>query len=298
MGRWVQAVTGARSPLDIAVMSHFIWQVKRKLNGMPVIHHMMPVIVGKTGAGKTLAIRKFLAPVYEVCNAPESMRALEDSREMALFTRFYVLEFDEMSKSSQVDVGILKHKLSSDLVSYRILGTHRHVVSPNNATFIGSSNDSIVDLVYDPTSARRFWEIKASDRLDWDATDQIDYLALWQGVDEAAASPIIPYLDQITQVQSTELRNKDSVELFLEELCEATDEAGTTASTVYMRYREFCEAEGIKSPVTHSRFGRLARNHGWATYRTASSVMYRLKLKSSHHPMATLLAFKTNKSDS
>ena len=53
-------------PLDIAVVKHFVWQVKRKLIGLPVDHHIMPILFGKSGGGKSVAIHKLVEPLKEL----------------------------------------------------------------------------------------------------------------------------------------------------------------------------------------------------------------------------------------
>lgn len=41
---WVWAVTGKRDKLDVAIIKHFIWQIKRKINALSAEHHLMPEI--------------------------------------------------------------------------------------------------------------------------------------------------------------------------------------------------------------------------------------------------------------
>ena len=105
---WVRAATGAVSPLDLAVMRHFIWQVKRKLLGLPVEHHMMPILYGRTGGGKSVAVHKLLEPVKEVTLCRD-MSVFSDSFGRRQFARNFVMFFDEMEKCCGVDVNALKN---------------------------------------------------------------------------------------------------------------------------------------------------------------------------------------------
>jgi hypothetical protein len=61
LARYVEAVSGKRDPILIKVMEHFIWQVKCKLMGLPVEHHMLVCFYGKSGAGKSVPFKSFLA---------------------------------------------------------------------------------------------------------------------------------------------------------------------------------------------------------------------------------------------
>jgi hypothetical protein len=55
----VRALTGKEDPVDVAVMKHFVWQVKRKLNEMAVEDHLMVILYCAQRVGKSEAIRMF-----------------------------------------------------------------------------------------------------------------------------------------------------------------------------------------------------------------------------------------------
>jgi hypothetical protein len=46
----------------VAMFNKFIWQVKRKIDGLPVFDHLMPVVLGSQGTGKSTLIRQLLEP--------------------------------------------------------------------------------------------------------------------------------------------------------------------------------------------------------------------------------------------
>jgi len=266
--KWLRAVTGKCDKLDLAVFRHFIWQVKRKLNNMRVEWHIMPIFYGPSGSGKSRAIEKLFTIVDEVVNAPDSLTVLEDSRNAHIFGKFFIIFFDEMSKAEKVNVESLKNKITSTTVSYRLLGTNSTVVETNTATFIGASNKSVLDLIYDPTSARRFWQITSLEKCDATVINSVDYLALWQSVDEAAETPITPYLEEILEFQRNELRVKSPVEQWLEEYRQKTgpkavNDSAPNADTTWLSsahlFEDFgiwCEEQNIKNFISMTRFGR------------------------------------------
>ena len=50
----------------VAVFNKFVWQVKRKIDGLPVFDHLMPVILGSQGTGKSTLIRQLLEAIDEL----------------------------------------------------------------------------------------------------------------------------------------------------------------------------------------------------------------------------------------
>jgi hypothetical protein len=113
LNRWVKALTGKEDPLDILVMQHFIWQVKRKMLDKDVERHMMPILVGRTGSGKSVAVHKLLGPVIQLSEMGKDLGIFGDDREWAVFHKYYVIFFDEMSKARKVDVEALKNTITA-----------------------------------------------------------------------------------------------------------------------------------------------------------------------------------------
>jgi hypothetical protein len=275
--QWLRAVTGRTNELDLAVMRHFLWQVKRKLYGKSVDWHMMPVIYGKTGGGKTVAVRQLLGPIYELIVEPQDLKVLGDSREARLFSKNFVAFFDEMAKAENVDIGALKNKITSDNITYRKLGTNAQITEPNVCTFIGASNRPVQSLFYDPTSARRFWQIDSQPLLDWASINSIDYLGLWRAVDENAECLITPWLPQIAHIQHTELRQQTTVEQWVGEEMVLDAEENMGARAAYSAYRAWCEDTGIQHPGTERRFCQELVTLGVPKRRTETGATYGLR---------------------
>jgi hypothetical protein len=283
--RWVEAVTGERNPHDIAVMTHFIWQVKRKLHGMPVEWHIMPILFGPTGSGKTEAVRALLAPIRELTDCPQDMQVLGDSREGFIFAKYYVVFFDELARADRVDVSALKNKITCDTISYRVLGTNTKVTNPNVATFIGASNHFVDTIIQDPTSARRFWQIETQARVDWHTVNTLDYVGMWQSVSHEEAAPILPHIDEIRNIQETELRSKGVVEQWLESVGavwgeKAADAPGLMSNGLYQDFILWCEGQRMRSVPTQTAFGRELSRLGIVKKRLNKCNVYLVKLNS------------------
>lgn len=254
--RWIRAVTGKEDPVDIAVMKHWIWQVRRKLFGLPVEHHLMPIFTGHPGSGKSTAITKFLKPIEEL-RALRDADILQDERQSSVLARSYVIFFDEMPKVAATDRDCIKNRITSETVSWRKLGTNTHVTRRNVASFIGAANEDVASLLYDPTGMRRFYEFQALPLLDWNAVNGIDYWAMWKGVDHTEASPLLAHLAEIKKRQEG-LRSLDSVEEFLTYSCRR--EGWTNAKGVYNGYVAACNSRRQKA-LGEQKFYRTLRKH-------------------------------------
>jgi hypothetical protein len=279
INRWVQAATGKQDPKDIAVMTHFIWQVKRKLHGLPVDNHMMPILYGETGGGKTRAIGQLLKPIQDLVNSPQDMTVLGDTREGVLLGKYFVLFFDELARADKLDVAALKNKITCEKISYRKLGTNSIVVKTNTATFIGASNNEVQGIIYDPTSARRFWQVNTIKPMDWTTINSLDYLALWRSISEEEACPLLPLLDEISHIQNNELRSKSLVEQWLESDVEAVGDGGMKATTAFEVFKEWCAWQGVMSQMTFHTFGSEVKRLGIPKVRRTAGMEYLIRSK-------------------
>lgn len=255
---WVSAVCGKDSIYDLIVMKHFIWQVKRKLAGLPVDNHIMPVVYGLSGIGKSVAVSKLLEPLKSVALQTD-MSIFSDQFGRRAFARNFVIFFDELQGSDNADINSMKQTITAPVVEWRAMRSEKTMSAPQNSTFIGCSNDLVRDRIKDPTSSRRFWQINCAAKIDWDAINNIDYFGLWLSVDEKSPSPLINYLTDIRKVQEQEIRSKDVVEQWADECCEVVnfDDSALTTAELYDSFKKFCEWQNIKS---FSQFQKFARD--------------------------------------
>lgn len=275
--QWLRAVVGEspRFQIYLAVMQHFLWQVKRKVFDLPVEHHLMPIITGKQGSGKSTAIFKMIEPIAEY-SVTLDVSSATDSREHFNFHKNFVCFFDELARAQNADVNSLKKLISAPKITYRILSRHENGEAPNTCTFIGATNGRIEDMIYDPTGMRRFFEIPGMEKLDWPIINSMEYARLWQSIDEAQPSPILPFLDQIREIQE-EIRALDSVE---EWICEkgitfvsgdtlVIGESSKAPQELYRNYAEWLETQKRK-PVSQKKFSLRIQEQGAVQSRSQS----------------------------
>lgn len=194
-----------------AVIRKFIWQVKRKMFGLKITNHIMPVLMGGQGSGKTTLIRKLLEPIKETV-VDTDFGDIEENRNISIWAN-YVFFFDEMAKANKTDMEKLKNCITSNEKSARILHSNSTDIFDNNATFIGCSNNELDQLIQDTTGNRRFFPIYMDKGWSsyWEWLDEIDPVSLWLSVDETADDPLLPFLDDIAEVQDA-VRVKSPVE--------------------------------------------------------------------------------------
>lgn len=249
--KFIRAVTGKESELDVAVMAHFIWQVKRKLMGMPVTWHMMPILVGAQGGGKSTVVNQFLLKPLIYYKMDFDLESMVDPRSTKALCEHYVCLFDEMQKAHRTDIDTLKNRITAETVDYRPMKTNDTVKIKQNCTFIGTSNKAVSLMIFDSSGMRRFYQLDCLNVVDWDSIWKIDYAALWRGVDEARAVEYIQPVMETLRSNQEEMRIEDDVEAFMRESGLAVVVGAPTddvpASTIYLMYKDWCEDNGART---------------------------------------------------
>lgn len=211
---WVTAVTGACSPLDLAVMKHWLWNCKRMALGMRTEHDLMPVVYGKQGSGKTTAVQMIVVPMAELALDMDATY-LTDDRKAPVLAAAIIGRWEEMQGSQRADLEALKHTITSPTIGFRPMRTNQTVILPRTCSFIGTSNLPVDVMIQDTTGARRFVQLTTPERCDWDALQAIDATELWQAVCETDAAPILDFL-HLLRAHQVDLVHRDPVSLWLE----------------------------------------------------------------------------------
>lgn len=95
---FVEAITGIKDELVIAILTHFLANIKRKINGKYVKEHIMPVLFGKTGCGKSVAIHRLIFPLKDLSLEAE-LAIVNDSRQDFNYVEKAIIFFDELAES-------------------------------------------------------------------------------------------------------------------------------------------------------------------------------------------------------
>lgn len=255
--------------VQTAVFQKFIWQVKRRMSGLPVTNHLMVVIYGKQGKGKSKAVEIVTAPMGHLVSTGDFQR-LGDSREVAMF-QSYVVVLDEMQKASHADVDRIKNVITRDHFNYRPMHSNSNVSSVQNATFIGTSNRALDQIIHDPTGNRRFFQVDWSSQTgpdEWAYLNSLCIEDMWRSVDQFSEDPTIPFLEEIREIQSKNIY-RNSVGQFFDAVTEqnghcyvqdGNDVIKKSFSNtmrkedLFHAYRGYCEHMKIKNAMEPQAF--------------------------------------------
>lgn len=264
--QWVKAVTGQVKEDDLYVMAHWVWLVKRNCLELPVVHHIMPIVTSKDqGGGKSTAVRNLYGPIEELALELKMPQAV-DERSFTMFTNHLVGFFDEMAGAEKVEIADFKRNVTSSTLTYRPMRTNAQVKIHNRCTFIGASNNSIFDIIKDTTGIRRFFPIDALTMLDQPTIKNMDYLSLWQGVDEKEPRGYFELVKEQIASKQAQLQMKDEVVLFVEEnhILPIPDKplVEVNGKMLYNEYRLHAANSGIRYPVGSQVFYKKLRALG------------------------------------
>lgn len=217
-------VTSETSPeFCIAVLKKFMWQVKRKLRHMKVTDHLMPVLLGPQGVGKSSFVNAMLGMVRDITVGVD-FKALEEERNIDIWDS-YVMFLDEMGFASKANVDTIKNVITTEFLNRRPMRSNSSVKVRQNATFIGCSNKELGQLIKDPTGIRRFVGLRfrnkpepgAVNTVDWDTINETDWKLLWQSVDRNGPDPMEPFKELLAAKQEED-REEGRVELWVNSL--------------------------------------------------------------------------------
>lgn len=180
--QFIAALTGSQEPKNSNVIKHWLWSIKRKALDLPVVYHIMPVIYGAQGVGKSIAVDKLLQPISEYI-LHSSMEDVIDPRNFLSRSINLVNVLDEMAGSAKADIDKLKAQITKTENSYRTLYSHTNSKVPNRVSYIGTTNRRLNELVWDPSGMRRFFEIVVLSN-NREKINSINYVNLWKSIDE------------------------------------------------------------------------------------------------------------------
>lgn len=243
------------------IMMHFIWQVKRKFLGLPVERHMMPVLTGGLhGSGKSTLVKLFTSPLEDGTRSSDFSQ-ITDDRNIELWENTFVMILDEMAYSTRADVEKVKNIITSTTLERRPMGTNQISKIYQSATFIGTSNKTLGELIKDETGNRRFFPVPVKDKFDYDVINSTNYKSIWKMVDEHAECPINSILAEISEIQESE-RNKSAVEVWLEQF--EFVKGKYTGSDFYQEFKLWAEDNWSRHDLqytTITSFGREIAKH-------------------------------------
>lgn len=252
----------------IRALQASVWQVKRKLvnnPAYPVTDHLMTILTGPQGSGKSTFWQKFFSPLAAFVY-PADFKQLRDGKNFDLW-RHPIVFFDEMAYAAKADIDEVKNAITSTHRTSRLHHSHSAANIRNSATFFGATNGSLGSIIFDKTGLRRFAPIatKAAPRaenegravVDWEAINDIDFTRLWQSVDHTAAHPLVA--DSVARSEWAEIiegeRAQDAAEMFMRQ--SKFENGRYKLAQLFSLYRDFCHTNNERELSSRAFSRRL-----------------------------------------
>lgn len=258
-----------KQPYEVfrGVFLHVLWQCKRKLLGKPVTWDLILNIFGGSGIGKTSMVQ-FIGSVFgDFAIVSTLEEVLDTERQVKKLSDCYYINLDELAVGKVVDTkyGSDGSLNSAQKTAFKKLVTQRKARTRNMGgqtqssqrytfSFIASSNTHLADVMYDPTTMRRYAEIDC-ERVGIEDFSKIEsikpYLEdLWKSVDEnndfGYWYPGSPIWHTVEEMQQTYYPSNTTTEAWLRDSGYAPCLASgrIPVMSLYKNYRMFCEEHG------------------------------------------------------
>ncbi|NCP12590.1 MAG: hypothetical protein GW858_00300 [Sphingomonadales bacterium] len=259
----------------IAALQTTMWCVKRKLINDPAYqpeNHLMVVLTGTQGGGKTQIAKRFFSPIAELVYEGD-FHQITDKSNLDIWN-YPVVFCDEMEKAEKADIEAVKNAITSERRRARLLHTNITSFTRNKTTLFGGANGTLGEKILDTTGMRRFAAVRVKSKpspeniaagipvVDWGTVNAVDYLALWHSVDHRQPSPLLSCdiaRAEWLAINESE-RAQDSVEIWLRQFSGNRFDKGKTRFTggeLYPLYAEFCRENGYKACASNNLGKRM-----------------------------------------
>jgi hypothetical protein len=208
---------------DIAAMQSHFWQIKRKLGGHYTNEYpLMVIFTGGQEFGKSWSLSKLHSRIGVLKGGGVQLKSFNNEFNQAMFNQFFVIPFEEMNAKVQYDAESLKTLVTEGEYLYREPHAKGYANIKNVATLYGTSNYNVAESIPDSTGARRWWEIRVTDRpfspsKDTARFSQINFDLMWLAVDGGnPRNPRFELLDEM-RIAQKEMKARSPIEEFMDE---------------------------------------------------------------------------------
>ena len=250
-----------------------IWQVKRKMRGLPVSYPIMPIIFGaEEGTGKSHFIELLFSPISENVIPSVSYENLADKSNVTLWGS-WVCIVEELAGFGKAEQEKLRDVITRKSHPVRILHHNYSINVPNASTCWGTSNANISAIIKSSGNMRRFFQFNWKPTLG-DANkdemieinrirnvlNEINWTELLQSIDESGDDPLVGYEEELRASQVL-LRTKTVIEEWIDALVDNDDQlvwlAPKGGRELYKDFKIWAQEYGSTwaRQYTETRFG-------------------------------------------
>lgn len=258
-----------------AVIKHFIWSIKWKMNkGKPCLHNLFINLEGEQGCGKSQFSEHLGKAVLENYFTTGDIDMLGDQFGAAILEDKFLINFDELVKND-VPIEKIKQITTAEKVINRKMMTEKYINHYIRASFMSTCNKPIYDVINDETGNRRFAnfkfmngcikdEVELCAKLDKLWEDNI--VALWKSVDENLPNGYVVGNDMgvlLDRARTTYNAKGDTVRRWLRSTNKCIVSFHTSGSQklelAYNDYKEYCSIED-QTPCSLENFKSRVKN--------------------------------------
>lgn len=241
------------------IMMHWGWTVKRKLANKEVTDHIWPNYYGGTGLGKTTLERKMCAPMSDFVSVTNIAKLFDDTKEIKRLTENYVMIFDELAvdgmdvdaQLSKDRLSLLKSIITGEKMDARIYQSQNQAKRRLTFSCISSANYHLYDIIFDPTSMRRFFEFHCEGKRP-ESFDEINKFLdhpemYWKSIDDEREGGYWNPKDggigtEITKIQESYYPTKTTTAMWIK--AKGVHAGKKSIEDAYESYKVYCKASG------------------------------------------------------
>lgn len=264
-----------------AVIKHFIWSIKWKMNkGEKCLNNLFVNFEGEQGCGKSQFAEHIGKAILGNYYTNGDINLLGDQFGAAILEDKFLINFDELVKND-VPIEKIKQITTAELTEYRKMMTEKYITHYIRASFMSTCNKPIYEVINDETGSRRFAnfkfmngsikdEIELCSKLDklWDE----NVVALWKSVDENLPNGYVVGNDMgvlLDRARTTYNAKSDTVRKWLNaqnKCIVSTFKNGSQKLEIaYNEYKEYCNLEDVtpcslenfKTRIKHMYTGKV-----------------------------------------
>jgi hypothetical protein len=202
-----------------AAIRKWIWQTKRRMQGLYIKEKHFLVLRGGQGTGKTKLAREIIRPISEVA-VEASIEQVVDERNF-LTRSMYVAFTDELARAERADLNQVKGIVTGETSTSRVLYSHHSQRNPVNLSLIGTADKPVSEMLSDPAGMRRFVEVITKPKhllnLDWQSeVVALGWPDIWRAVDYSTDDPLMTVFGDLVRERQEAMRRRPNVESWLE----------------------------------------------------------------------------------
>lgn len=254
-----------RQEIVNAVMRHFIWQVKRKMRGLPIIWPIWVNYYGGSSLGKTSMINDIGKPLKDFAIMTTITELLDEERQVMKLCSTYYINIDELTVETRNPFAedgaltknqnaALKKLLTQEKSRTRNMGGQSQSTRRYTFSVISSANEHLYDIIHDDKTMRRYYELVCTrDKIDdYTKLDELKthIMALWRSVDEnredGYLNPSCEVWDEIQAEQVMYYPTNTNTRYWLTDnpLQVCGEDERESLMSLYDEYKMYCKEHG------------------------------------------------------